>query len=91
MGAGRRIEDTSLVNATVAHVWGSTSDERESRFPCDALAGMDAFVCWRAVDVYAPPAVLFRWLCQLREAPYSYDWIDNGGRRSPGVLTPGLE
>jgi len=79
------------VSTSVARVWGSTPEERESPFPCDALAGAGALACWRAVDVQAAPAILFRWLCQLREAPYSYDWIDNRGRRSPGTLTPGLD
>lgn len=71
--------------------WGTTPSERESNFPCDtSLAHIDAQL-YRGITINASPEVVFRWLCQLRVAPYSYDWIDNGGRQSPQQLTPGLE
>ena len=75
----------------LAHTWGTTADERSLVFACDRhLPGAeDAY--FRGVDVAAPAEIVFRWLCQLRVAPYSYDWIDNFGRRSPRWLTPGLE
>jgi hypothetical protein len=71
--------------------WGTRPEEEALSLPCDALLGDEAVVLHRAVDVSAPVPLLFRWLCQLRAAPYSYDLIDNGGRRSPQELTAGLE
>jgi hypothetical protein len=71
--------------------WGATAAERESRQPCDELAPDPRAICHRAVSIEAPPSLAFRWLCQLRKAPYSYDLLDNGGRRSPVRLTPGAD
>jgi hypothetical protein len=75
----------------MAHTWGSTAQERQLDFACDRFVAEPNDALYRALTVNAPPALLFRWLCQLRTAPYSYDWIDNLGRRSPRSLTPGLD
>jgi hypothetical protein len=75
----------------VSFEWGSTASERAQPFPCDELLPEADQALFRAVDVEAPVAVTFRWLCQLRAAPYSYDLVDNLGRRSPQHLTPGLD
>ena len=72
-------------------VWGVTPPERAQSFPCDALLDQADDVLYRGVTVRAPAPLVFRWLCQLRVAPYSYDWIDNFGRQSPRRLIPGLE
>jgi hypothetical protein len=76
---------------SVATTWGTTAEERSGAWPCDAWPAGEAAACFRGVDVAAPASRVFRWLCQLRAAPYSYDWIDNLGRRSPQQLTPGLD
>ena len=76
--------------AAIDH-WGSTPEERLRRYPCDEVLPRPERSLFRAVSVDAEPPVVFRWLCQLKLAPYSYDWIDNRGRRSPQHLVPGVE
>ncbi len=75
----------------VAHTWGTTAEERALAFPGDRAEDAAWTSLFRGVSIAAPPVLAFRWLCQLRAAPYSYDWIDNRGRQSPRTLTPGLE
>lgn len=72
-------------------VWGATDAEVSASYPCDGIFGSPLFEAFRAVDVAAPAADVFRWLCQLKAAPYSYDVLNNLGRTSPRELTPGLE
>src|SRR5262245_10661577 len=75
----------------IARHWGTTAAEREAIFPGDSPEDGGAYSLWRGNDVEAPAARVFGWLCQLRVAPYSYDWIDNGGRPSPQTRDPELE
>jgi hypothetical protein len=80
-----------ILPRSLASTWGTTAAERTMSFPCDHyLTPYDA-AYFRAVPVQASAPIVFRWLCQLRVAPYSYDCIDNGGRRSPRELVPGLD
>jgi len=74
-----------------SHTWGTEAGERELVFPCDGLIPDADQTLFRGITINASAEVVFRWLCQMRVAPYSYDWLDNGGRRSPRQLTPGLE
>jgi hypothetical protein len=70
-------------------VWGATAEERAAKLPCDDVFP-DGLAADRAVSVDAPPSLVWAWLCQIRLAPYSYDWLDNFGKRSPRERTPEL-
>ena len=77
--------------SSISETWGTEPEERGLAFPCDDMIHQPDDALYRGVTVNAPQATVFRWLCQMRAAPYSYDWLDNGGRQSPRELTAGLE
>jgi hypothetical protein len=70
--------------------WGASPWERAAFLPCDGLPPHAGVRADRAISVDAPPSIVFDWLCQLRAAPYSYDILDNFGRRSPRERDPRL-
>jgi hypothetical protein len=72
-------------------VWGATAEECASTYPCDRFLPGPQHEFFRAVDVAAPATLTYRWLQQLRVAPYSYDWADNFLLPSPARLTPRAE
>ena len=75
----------------VVETWGSSVEERAAAYGCDGLVEEPDRSLFRAVDVDAPAPLVFRWMCQLRVAPYSYDIVDNFGRRSPRRLIDGID
>jgi len=66
--------------------WGVSDSETSRFYPCDDFVTSPTLQAWRGVHVAAPAAVVWHWVAQVRLAPYSYDWIDNLGRRSPQEL-----
>jgi hypothetical protein len=66
--------------------WGVSTSEIVRCYPCDAFVASPTLQAWRGVRVEAPAAAVWPWVGQVRIAPYSYDWIDNLGRRSPRQL-----
>ncbi|HET9874555.1 MAG TPA: hypothetical protein VFQ37_02170 [Mycobacterium sp.] len=70
--------------------WGTTPSEQSTALPCDTLIPHARTRADRAITICASPTLVFAWLCQLRVAPYSYDVVDNFGRRSPRQRDPDL-
>jgi hypothetical protein len=66
--------------------WGVSESETSRAYPCDEFVASPTLQAWRGVYVRAPAEAVWPWVAQVRIAPYSYDWIDNRGRRSPREL-----
>jgi hypothetical protein len=63
--------------------WGVSDAETARPYACDSFVASPSLVAWRGVRVDTPPETVWPWVAQVRLAPYSYDWIDNLGRKSP--------
>jgi hypothetical protein len=68
--------------------WGVTEADTRRRYPCDEVMPDPTMQAWRGVTVRARADQVWPWVRQIRLAPYSYDWLDNLGRRSPQRLFP---
>ncbi len=66
--------------------WGVSEAEVARAYGCDAFEPAPTLQAWRGVSVAAEPAAVWARVKQVRLAPYSYDLVDNLGRRSPRDL-----
>jgi hypothetical protein len=75
-----------MMDPMIGDRWGVTESEISRSYPCDDFVASPTLQAWRGVRVEAPAAAVWPWVAQVRLAPYSYDLIDNLGRRSPREL-----
>lgn len=71
--------------------WGATGQERAGVFPGEGVIAGGARTATMATTLDAPPAVVWAWLAQMgtdRGGWYSWDRLDNFGRRSATEINP---
>ena len=65
--------------------WGATTEEIHGSVVGDNLCRDATLIATRSITISAPPKDVFPWIRQMgfgRAGWYSYDWIDNLGRKS---------
>ena len=65
--------------------WGATTEEIHGSVVGDNLCRDETLIATRSITISAPPKDVFPWIRQMgfgRAGWYSYDWIDNLGRKS---------
>jgi hypothetical protein len=71
--------------------WGATAEEVARPMLGDEIVGRPSFNATRAVTVRARPEHIYPWIVQMgvgRAGWYSYDILDNLGRRSAETIVP---
>jgi len=65
--------------------WGATNEEIHGSVVGDNLCPNATLIATRSITIKAPPQDVFPWIRQMgfgRAGWYSYDWLDNLGRKS---------
>ena len=79
----------TLDNVMIFQFWGATAEELHSPVVGDHLCRDAALVATRSITISAPPQNVFPWIRQMgfgRAGWYSYDWLDNLGRKSATAI-----
>lgn len=74
--------------------WGTQGDEATGPLPGDEVVREAMGSYTRAININAPPRVVFPWLVQMglgRGGFYSYDALDNEGKPSVTSIVPELQ
>ena len=69
--------------------WGATTEEIHGSVVGDNLCRDATLIATRSITICAPPKDVFPWIRQMgfgRAGWYSYDWIDNLGRKSADTV-----
>ena len=81
----RRHRHATRDSTVILGTWGATPDEVHGAMPGDDIVADARLIATRSVTVASPPHEVFPWLRQMgfgRAGWYSYDLLDNLGRRS---------
>jgi hypothetical protein len=79
----------TLYTVMIFQYWGATSEEIQSPVVGDDLCANATLIATRSITISAPPQDVFPWIRQMgfgRAGWYSYDWLDNLGRKSATTI-----
>jgi hypothetical protein len=79
----------TLYTVMIFQFWGATPEEIHSSVVGDDLCFDATLVATRSITIGAKPQEIFPWIRQMgfgRAGWYSYDWLDNLGRKSATTI-----
>ena len=79
----------TIYDIMIFQFWGATPEEIQSSVVGDDLCENASLIATRSITISAPPQDVFPWIRQMgfgRAGWYSYDWLDNLGRKSATTI-----